>query len=101
MLHREGIAIPRSTSTSRDLLGASFELESNPNAILENMIDALLLAIGFANRSFSTVLTRFPSCHESLVRVLRNKCENFPVVSNTVGQLQDSATIRKFEVIEI
>jgi len=27
--------------------------------------------------------------------------KNFPVVSNTVGQLQDSAAIRNFEVIEI
>jgi hypothetical protein len=36
-----------------------------------------------------------------LVRAQRNERENFPVVSNTVGQLQDSAAIRKFEVIEI
>jgi len=37
MLHREGIAIPRSTSTSRDLLGASFKLEFDTMVILENM----------------------------------------------------------------
>jgi hypothetical protein len=38
MLHREGIAIPRSTSISRDLLGACFELEFDANVILENII---------------------------------------------------------------
>jgi hypothetical protein len=37
MLHREGIAIPRSTSISRDLLGASFKLEFDANVIPENM----------------------------------------------------------------
>lgn len=38
---------------------------------------------------------------KSLGRVQRNERENFPVVSNTVGQLQDSAAIRKFDFIEI
>ena len=31
----------------------------------------------------------------------RNQHENIPVVSNTVGQLQDSAALRKFEVTEV
>jgi hypothetical protein len=37
MLHREGNAIPRSTSFNRDRLGASFKLEFDANVILENM----------------------------------------------------------------
>jgi len=46
-------------------------------------------------------VTRFPFCHEYLVKVQYDQHKSFPVISNTVGQLQDSAMFWKFEVTEI
>ena len=43
-------------------------------------------------------LARSPSCLECLVRDQYHKYENFPIVGDTVGQLQDSAAFREFEV---
>ena len=101
MLHREGIAIPSSTSINLDRLGASFKWEFDASVIFENLIDAPRLQIAWMRRPSSIVLTLFPFCHENLVRVQRKQHESFPIVSNTVGQLQDSAALRKFEVTEV
>jgi hypothetical protein len=52
MLHREGIAIPRSTSISRDLLGASFKLEFDANVMLENDKTHFRLRLGWRIEHF-------------------------------------------------
>lgn len=69
MLHREGVAIPSSTSINWDRLGASFKLGFGANVILRSVRDALRLQIVVVRRLSSIVLTLFPSCHENLVRV--------------------------------